>query len=45
MNTVFRLINPVYDRKPYIFKATVFTNQAKYEYNTVFVSPLCVFNT
>ena len=30
-NTVFRLLNPVYDMTLYIFKVTVFTKQAKYE--------------
>jgi len=31
MNTVFHLINPVYDRNPYICKVNVFTHQVKYE--------------
>jgi len=30
-NTVFRLVNPVYDMDMYMFKVTVFTKQAKYE--------------
>jgi len=29
----------------YVFKIIVFTKQAKYEFNTVFFSSLCVFNT
>jgi len=29
----------------YVFKVNVFTKLAKYEYNTVFVSSFCVFNT
>jgi len=29
MNNVFCLVNPVYDRTPYIFKVNVFTKQAK----------------
>jgi len=37
MNNVFRLVNPVYDRNPYIFKVDVFTKQVKYEENTVFL--------
>jgi len=44
MRNVFRLVNPAYDRNPYIFKVDVFTKQAKYEYNTVFSSSLLVFN-
>ena len=31
MNNVFRLVNPVLDRSSYIFKGSVFLNQAKYE--------------
>jgi len=31
MNHVFRLVNPVYDRNPYLFKVNVFTKQAEYE--------------
>ena len=31
MNTVFRLVNPVYDMDTYIFRVHVFTKQAKYE--------------
>jgi len=31
MNTVFRLVNPVYDMDMYIFKVPVFTKQAEYE--------------
>jgi len=31
MDNVFRLVNPVYDRNPYIFKVNVFAKQAKYE--------------
>jgi len=38
MNTVFRLVNPVYDMDMYIFKVNVFTKQAKDEYNFVFCS-------
>jgi len=30
MNTVFRLVNPIYDMDTYIFKVNVFTKQAKY---------------
>jgi len=30
MNTVFGLVNPVYDIDTYIFKLNVFTNQTKY---------------
>jgi len=44
VNTVFRLVNSVYDRDTYIFKVTVFTKQAKYEYNPVFFSLFRVFN-
>ena len=29
MNTVFRLVNPVYDMDMYIFNVTVFIKQAK----------------
>jgi len=45
MNNVFHLVNPVYDIDAYIFKVYVFTKQAKYEYNTVFVSAFRLFNT
>jgi len=31
MNTVFRMVNPVYDRNPYMFKVYVFIKRAKYE--------------
>jgi len=31
MNTVFRLVNPVYAMDMHIFKVNVFTQQAKYE--------------
>jgi len=31
MNHVFRLVNPVYNRNPYIFKVRVVPKQAKYE--------------
>jgi len=31
MNTVFRLVDPVYDMDTYIFKLNVFTKQAIYE--------------
>ena len=31
MNTVFRLVTPVYDMDTYTFKVNVFTKQAKYE--------------
>ena len=31
MNTVFRLVNPVFDRNMFIIKVTVFIKQAKYE--------------
>jgi len=31
MNSVFRLVNPIYDMDTCIFKVTVFTKQAKYE--------------
>jgi len=44
MNNVFRLVNPVFDIDTYIFKVTVFTKQAEYEYNTVFLSSFRVFN-
>jgi len=44
MNHVLRLVNPVYDRNPYMFKVNVFTKQAKYGKNTVFVSAFRVFN-
>jgi len=30
MNTVFRLVNPVYAMDMYIFKVNVFTNPVKY---------------
>jgi len=30
-NSVFRLVNPVYDMNTYIFKVAVFTKQAKSE--------------
>jgi len=29
MNNVFRLVNPVYDRNPYICKVDVFIKQVK----------------
>ena len=35
MNTVFRLVNPVYDMDTQIFKLNVFTKQAEHEQNTV----------
>jgi len=44
MNQVFRLVNPVYDMDTYIFKVNVFTKQAEYEYNPVFLSSFRVFN-
>jgi len=44
MNAVFRLTDPVYDMDMYIFKANVFTKQAEYEQNTVFISSFRVFN-
>jgi len=44
MNNVFRLINPVYDKNPCIFKVNVFTKQTEHEYNTVFSSSLRIFN-
>jgi len=44
MNTVLRLINPVYAMDTYIFKVNVFTKQANYEYNTVFFFSFRVFN-
>jgi len=44
MNTVFRLVNPVYDTDMFIFKVDVFTKQVKYESNAVFVSSFRVFN-
>jgi len=44
MNNVFRLVHPVIDMNTYIFKVKVFTKQAKYEYNPVFVSTFRVFN-
>jgi len=44
MNNIFRLVNPVYDMDMYIFKASVFTKQAKYELNTVLISWFRVFN-
>jgi len=31
MNTVFRLVNPVYDTDTFISKVNVFTKQAVYE--------------
>jgi len=43
-NTIFRLVNPVYDMDRYIFKVNVFTKQAKHEQNTVFFSSFRVFN-
>jgi len=43
-NTVFGLINPVYDMDKYIFMVNVFIKQARYEYNTVFVSSPRVLN-
>jgi len=45
MNNVFRPVNPVFDRNMFIFQVTAFRNQAEYEKNIVFFSPLCVFNT
>jgi len=44
MNNVFRLANPVYDMATHIFKMHVFTKQAKYELNTVFLSSFRVIN-
>jgi len=44
MNDVFRQVNLVYDRNPYIFKVNVLTKQAKYEENIVISSLLRVFN-
>jgi len=31
MNTVFRLVDPLYDMDMYIFKVIVFIKQAEYE--------------
>jgi len=31
MNNVFRLVNPAFDRKMFIFKVTVFIKRAKSE--------------
>jgi len=31
MNTIFRLVNPVFDRNMLIFKVTVFLQRASYE--------------
>jgi len=45
MNTVSRLVSPVYDMDTYMFKVDVFTKQAKYESNSVFFISLRVFNT
>jgi len=47
LNTVFRLVNPVYDRNPYICKVNVFTQQDKYEvfvggWGVVLVVSVCV---
>jgi len=44
MNTIFRLVDPVYDMDTYIFKVNVFTKQATYEETTVFFSAFRVFN-
>jgi len=44
MKTIFRLVNPVYAMDTYILKVHVFTKQASYESNTVFFSPVRVFN-
>jgi len=44
MKNVFRLVNPVVDRKVYIFKVTVFIKRAKYELNPVLYSSLRIFN-
>jgi len=44
MNTVFCLVNPVYDMDTYIFKVNVFTKQAKHEQNTGFLFSVRVFN-
>jgi len=44
MNIVFRPVNPVLDKKMYIFKVTVFINWAKYEKNNVFYVSLRIFN-
>ena len=38
-NTVFGLVNPVYDMDMYMFKVTVFTKEAKYAENTVLYPP------
>jgi len=44
-NTVFRLINPVYDTDTYLFKVNVFTKQAKSEQNLVCFPSLRALNT
>jgi len=33
MNNMFRLVNPVFDRNMFIFKVTVFINEAKSRVN------------
>ena len=44
VNDIFRLVNPALDMDTYIFKETLFLEQAKYEKNTVFFSSFRVFN-
>jgi len=43
-NSVFRLVHPIYDLNTYIFKVSVFIEQAD-EWNTVFECSLHVFNS
>ena len=44
MNSVFRLVYPVYDMNTHVVKVDVFTKQVEYEQNTVFCSSFRVFN-
>jgi len=44
MYDVFDLVHPVYDIDTYTFKLNVVTKRAKYEYNTVLVPSLRIFN-
>jgi len=44
MKNVYRLVNLVYGTDTYMFNVNVFTKQDEYASNTVFCSPLRVFN-
>jgi len=45
INTVFRLVHPVYDMDKRIFKVTVSIKQAKSESNLVFYPPPPAYST